>query len=170
VRVDAAGRPPQWAQEKKMRLILGLVLSCLAFGAASAEESAASAPTSPDLADIMAGAQWRQLKLSFAGAQKNWPLAEYEIGLMRKNFAEAAKFYPEFDKVPLAKLIGEISEPALDEVAASVKAKDEAAFKKSFARLTEACNSCHQAAGKGFIKIRVPTLSPFSNQVFAPER
>jgi cytochrome c553 len=153
-----------------MRLILGLVLSCLAFGAARAQESAAPAPYSPDLADIMSGAQLRQLKLSFAGSQQNWPLAEFEIDRMRKNFAEAAKLYPEFDKVPLAKLIREISEPALDAVAASVKAKDEAGFKKSFARLTDACNSCHQAAGKGFITIRVPTLSPFSNQVFAPER
>ncbi|MGO8737822.1 hypothetical protein [Rhodoblastus sp.] len=153
-----------------MRLILGLVLSCLALGAARAADSATPAPYSPDLADIMAGSQLRQLKLSFAGAQKNWPLAEFEIGQMRKNFADAAQYYPEFDKVPVAKLIKEISEPALDEIAASVKAKDEAGFKKSFARLTEACNSCHQAAGKGFIKIRVPTLSPFSNQVFAPER
>jgi hypothetical protein len=156
-----------------MRLILGfgLVLSCLALGAARAEEGApAPARYSPDLADIMAGAQMRQLKLSFAGVEKNWPLAEFEIGQMRKNFADAAKYFPEFDNVPVAKLIREISEPALDEIAASVKARDETAFKKSFARLTEACNSCHQAAGKGFIRIRVPTLSPFSNQVFAPER
>lgn len=163
-----------------MRLILGLVLSCLALGSARAQESAAGppraqesaapAPYSPVLADIMAGAQWRQLKLSFAGSEKNWPLAEFEIAQMRRSFAEAAKFYPEIDKVALAKLINEISEPALDEIAASVKAKDEAGFRKSFARLTEACNSCHQAAGKGYIKIRVPTLSPFSNQVFAPER
>ncbi|WP_298357590.1 hypothetical protein [Rhodoblastus sp.] len=151
-----------------MRLILGLVLSCLAFGAARAQESAA--PYSPDLADIMSGAQLRHFKLSFAGSQQNWPLAEFEIGRMRKSFMEAARLYPEFDKVPLAKLIKEISAPALDDVAASVKAKDEAGFKKSFIRLTEACNSCHQAAGKGFIKIRVPTLSPFSNQVFAPGR
>ena len=153
-----------------MRLILGLVLSCLVSGAARAEGSAAPAPYSPVLADIMAGAQWRQLKLSFAGSERNWPLAEFEIGQMRQSFADAAKYYPESDKVPLAKLIKEFSEPALDEIAASVKAKDEAGFRKSFARMTEACNSCHQAAGKGFIKIRVPTLSPFSNQVFAPER
>ncbi len=154
-----------------MRLILVLVLSCLALGAARAEENAAAAPApySPDLADIMAGAQWRQLKLSFAGSEMNWPLAEFEIGRMRKSFADAARFYPDFDKVPLAKLIEQFSQPALDDIAKSVKAKDETAFKKSFARLTDACNSCHQAAGKGFIKIRVPTLSPFSNQVFAPE-
>ncbi len=153
-----------------MRLILGLVLSCLALGSARAQESAAPAPYKPVLADIMAGAQWRQLKLSFAGSQRNWPLAEFEIGQMRRSFAASAKFYPEFGNVALAKLIKEISEPALDEIAASVKAKDDEAFKKSFARLTEACNSCHQAAGMGYIKIRVPTLSPFSNQVFAPER
>lgn len=154
-----------------MRLILGLVLSCLALGAARAEEGAAPAPAPyrPDLADIMSSAQWRHFKLSFSGAEKNWPLAEFEIDRMRQNFANAAKYFPEFDKVAVAKLIEQFSEPALDEIAASVKAKDETAFKKSFARLTDACNSCHQAAGKGFIRIRVPTLSPFSNQVFTPE-
>jgi hypothetical protein len=167
-----AARPPQRAREVEMRLILGLVLSCLALGAARAAEKAAPAsdPYSPDLAAIMSAAQWRQLKLSFAGAQRNWPLAAYEIGQMRKNFAEAATYYPKFDDVPIAKLIKEISEPALDDIAASVKAKDVDAFRKSFARLTEACNSCHKAAGKGFIEIRVPTLSPFSNQVFTPAR
>lgn len=154
-----------------MRLILGLVLSCLALGATRAEESAAPAPAPyrPDLADIMASAQLRHFKLSFAGVEKNWPLVDFEIGQMRKNFADAAKYFPEFDKVAVAKLIEQFSEPALDEIAASAKAKDETAFKKSFARLTDACNSCHQAAGKGFIRIRVPTLSPFSNQVFTPE-
>lgn len=155
-----------------MRLILGLVMSGLALGAACAAEKTAPTPDSysPDLAEIMLGVQWRHLKLSYAGAQKNWPLAEFEIGQLRKNFAEAATYYPKFDDVPVAKLIKEISEPALDEIAANAKAKDVEAFKKSFSRLTEACNSCHQAAGKGFIKIRVPWRSPFSNQEFTPER
>ncbi|HUO53665.1 MAG TPA: hypothetical protein VMU18_02910 [Rhodoblastus sp.] len=160
-----------------MRLVLGVILSSLAFGAACAQEnSTAKSPEnrpaaySPDLAEIMSGVQLRHFKLAFAGKLKNWPLADYELAQLRKNFGDAARFHPEFETVPVAKLIKEFSEPALDEVDAALKAKDEAAFNKAFGRLTEACDSCHKAAGKGFIKIRVPTASPFSNQVFEPQR
>jgi len=37
-----------------------------------------------------------------------------------------------------------------------------------FGKLTEACNHCHRSAGVGFVVIRIPTASPFSNQFFPP--
>ncbi|MCI4680264.1 hypothetical protein K9U39_03660 [Rhodoblastus acidophilus] len=163
-----------------MRLTLAVVFSCLAFGAAAAENAPAPGPAapataapapaaySPGLSDIMSGAQWRHLKLGYAGEVKNWPLAAFEAAQMRNNFVKAAQYFPEFEKVPVAKLIKQFSEPALDEVDAAIKARNATAFLQSFGRLTEACNSCHKAAAKGFIKIRVPTSSPFSNQVFPP--
>ncbi|WP_298428696.1 hypothetical protein [Rhodoblastus sp.] len=160
----------------KMRLILSAVLSCLALGAACAEDGAAGssasppAAYSPDLAELMVGAQLRHFKLAFAGRLQNWDLAEYEVVQLRKNFADAAHYFPNFQNVPVAKLIREYSEPALDDVSKSLKAKDSRGFQQAFNRLTEACNSCHQAAGMSFIKVRVPTASPFSNQVYKPDR
>jgi hypothetical protein len=46
---------------------------------------------------------------------------------------------------------------------------------KAFDRLTSTCNSCHRAAGIGFIAIRAPRISPvqtspFSDESFPPRR
>jgi hypothetical protein len=158
-----------------MRLFLVAAFSCAAVLSVRAQErtsppkpesEAAQVVGAEDLADIMSATQLRHLKLSFAGSVKNWDLAEYEVARIRKSFATAAKFYPVFENVPVAKLIAEISEPALAEVDNSIAARDSDAFLKSFAKLTSACNACHQAAKLGFIKMKVPTASPYSNQVF----
>ena len=101
-----------------MRVIVAAVLCCMTFGAASAQQAFV-----PDLADIMAGTQLRHAKLSYAGNVQNWPLAAYEVGQMTKSFDAAAKYYPEFQNAPVARLIGEISRPALADVQKSIAAK-----------------------------------------------
>jgi hypothetical protein len=154
-----------------MRILFAALAGGLALSAPAARAGtpAEAAPYAPDLADIMAATQMRHLKLSYAGALHNWLLAEFEIGQMRKSFAAVSKDYPEYQNVPVAKLIDELSAPVLVDLDKAVKAKDAVGFYKAFERLTAACNSCHKATGKPFIKIRTPTSSPFSNQVFRPE-
>jgi hypothetical protein len=51
----------------------------------------------------------------------------------------------------------------------AIQAKDAAKFVAAFGELTTACNVCHKSQGMGFIVIRVPTSSPFSDQSFAPK-
>jgi len=52
----------------------------------------------------------------------------------------------------------------------SRSAADGAHFATAFADLTAAaCNGCHRAGQVGFITIRIPTASPFSNQSFTPK-
>ena len=160
------------------RVIVALVASSLGFHAVARGEpasqpgppAAASEPGAyvPDLGDIMETMQLRHFKLSYAGSVKNWKLADYELTEIKKSFRNAARFYPTFGNVALAKLIDDISEPALARIGDAIKAQDDAAFGRVFSQLTEACDSCHQAAGYGFITIRVPTASPFSNQSFPP--
>ena len=53
---------------------------------------------------------------------------------------------------------------------AAIKAKDGAGFVKGFDALTATCNACHQGIGRGFVVIQVPTVSPFSDQSFAPPK
>lgn len=121
-----------------------------------------------DLGDLMGAMQLRHFKLWFAGRQKYWDLANYEVKEIRKSFDAAAKFYPTFQNVALGKLISGTSEPALAEIDKSIMAKDSKAFSPSFDGLTGECNSCRHATGVGFIAIRIPTSSPFSNQSFSP--
>jgi hypothetical protein len=114
----------------------------------------------------MGATQLRHFKLWYAGVVDNWDLANYEVGQIRKSFDAAARFYPMFGSVPLGKLISEVSEPALTEMERSIRAKDGHSFLQAFEKLTQACNSCHREAGFGFIAIKIPTSSPFSNQSF----
>lgn len=128
----------------------------------------AADPAVPALADIMSTTQLRHLKLAYAGKVANWPLAGYELGLIQQSFDSAARHYPVFKGIPLADLIKQESEPPLADLRRAIDARSSDGFVKAFDRLTQACNRCHQAAGVGFIVIRIPTASPFSNQLFPP--
>jgi hypothetical protein len=164
----------------EMKILFAVALSSLAAGAVLAQEPPKPKPpteaqkaetkeTGQDLADIMVATQMRHLKLSYAGTNENWPLAAFEVGRIRKSFDTAKKFYPVYGEVPVADLIAKFSEPPLAEASKAIAEKNSTAFLKAFGKLTEACNACHQTAGVRFIRIKAPTASPFSNQVFAPE-
>lgn len=151
-----------------MRLRMLIVLSCA--GAVVASLAAAQSPGGltnagyvPHLGDIMGVTQLRHLKLSFAGKQRNWELAAYELDRIKDSFQDAATLYP---GIPVTDMTI-VAEPVrrLEE---AIQAKDSRKFSAAFAQLTAACNGCHQAIGRGFIVIRAPASSPFSNQTFEP--
>jgi hypothetical protein len=152
-------------------------LLCMAIPAISAQTRAqgqdqaapAKATSSPKAADIMGQTQWRHFKLWFAGSLGNWELANYEVGQIGDSFDTAARLNPMIGGVPFAQLLKSESAPPLEDIGKAIAARDGKDFVKAFERLTAACNSCHAAANVGFIKIRVPTSSPFSDQSFPPE-
>jgi hypothetical protein len=112
----------------------------------------------------MGAVQLRHFKLWYAGRLRNWELATYELGQIEDSFNNAVQLY---QNIPVEK-ISMIDQPltALD---SAIKAKDGTRFGSAFANLTTACNSCHEAARVGFIRIQIPTASPFSNQSFTPK-
>jgi len=59
--------------------------------------------------------QNQHLKLAFAGSLTDWNLAAYELTEIRRSFDTAEEYYPEYKSVPLARLVDEISRPALTE-------------------------------------------------------
>ena len=117
----------------------------------------------PSLGDIMGATQLRHFKLWFAGKLRNWPLAAYELEQVRASFSDAMRLYP---NIPVADL--SIMGPAAQKLDQAIKAEDSAKFARAFGEMTDACNSCHQSIGRGFIKIQIPAASPFSNQSFEP--
>ncbi len=117
----------------------------------------------PTLGDIMGAMQLRHFKLWFAGRMKNWDLAAYELDQIKSSFSDAMAFYP---GIPVADMTS--MGPPAQQIGEAINAKDSKKFATAFGDLTAACNSCHQAIGRGFIVIKVPTASPFSNQSFAP--
>ncbi len=160
-----------------MRLTISAFLCCVVLGGACAQEAVRSAPAPtqagayvPDLADMMTTTQFRHLKLSYAGSLKNWDLALFEAARIRDSFDVVSKYYPQYGNVSISKMINEFTKPALDKINEAIEAENSAKFYKAFGALTKACNDCHKAVGLQFIRIRAPTSSPFSNQVFAPTR
>ena len=112
----------------------------------------------PGLAEQMTATQFRHIKLRFAGKLGNWKLATYELDLIASSLEEAAK------RTPAGATASQIT--ALRN---AIDAKDATAFTKAYAELTNACNACHRAAGRGFISVQVPAVSPFTDQDFADE-
>jgi hypothetical protein len=142
----------------------------LAATAIAPHAVAQQAAYKPDLAELMAVTQFRHYKVGYSAEVENWDLTKYELGKIRNSLETASSLYPTFQNVDMAQLIQQISNPALDAMDKAVAAKDRRKFKAEFAKLTDACNSCHQQTGVGFIKIRVPTKSPHSNQVLEPKK
>jgi len=143
-----------------------LIAIPLAFGATRGNATDALSRESyfPHIGDLMTTMQMRHLKLWFAGKSKNWPLAAYEVDLMMENFRDIAVLYP---NVPVAD-VEMLIQPTKD-IGAAIQAKDTTRFNQAYTELTAACNSCHQAIGRAYIVMQVPTASPFSNQVFPPK-
>lgn len=144
-------------------IVLGVGSTALVI-AQSTREASSRDDYLPRLGDIMGVAQWRHIKLWFAGKLLNWDLAAYEVNQIRGSLVDAATLYPGIpvtDVTTMAKPLQSISE--------AIDTKDSAKFAKAFNELTAGCNSCHREIGRAFIAIQVPAVSPFTNQLFPPQ-
>ena len=121
-------------------------------------------PNTPRLNNIMMLTQLGHFKLWYAGIVQNWPLANYELEQIRASISIAKTLYPNNPKSNMKMMT-----PAADDLDDAIKAKDSAKFSKAFSKLTAACNSCHEATGFSFIKIREPRLSPLETSPFSNE-
>jgi hypothetical protein len=159
-------------KEEFMRPTFAVVLGMALLGAtaANAQDSAKPATSQedstagiPGLGEIMTLQQLRHIKLWFAGKAGNWPLADYEIGELNEGFDDVNKL---LGGDTVDKMVGSPMK-ALQKI---IDDKDRAAFPAAFDRLTAGCNSCHHTLDHGFIAIQRPTLLPYSNQNFAPQK
>jgi hypothetical protein len=151
---------------KHLAIVVALAVGMVA--SAHAADDKPPAVATPGLGEIMTLTQMRHLKLWFAGREKNWELAAYELEELQEGFDDAIKYFPTKDDVPVAQMVKDITPGPMGELKSAVEAKDWKKFAKAFDSLTAACNTCHQGAKKPFIVIRRPTSSPYSNQSFAP--
>lgn len=135
-----------------------------------ATAQSAKEPYEPGLGEFMAATQLRHAKLWFAGKNRNWELAAYEVDEIKEGLQDAAKFHATVDGIPVAEMIKSILDPRLEGIEKAVDAKGSAQFASAFDALTDGCNSCHTKAGKPFIRIQRPSEPPLSNQNFAPPK
>jgi cytochrome c553 len=114
------------------------------------------------VADLMVAAQFRHIKLWFAGKLRNWRLAAYELDLMRFKLQEAAK-------LSVAIQAPDLTVKPMQSLQEAIGKSDSGAFATAYTELTNACNACHRAVDRGFIGIQVPVTSPFSDEQFVDQ-
>lgn len=107
-------------------------------------------------------------KLYFAGTASNWELADFYAHELEETAEgiEAADYVE--DGVEIAPLLASLFTEPLESVEAAVDAQDAEAFRRAYAGLVTACNTCHGATEHGFVRIIVPEESGYPNQAFAP--
>lgn len=118
----------------------------------------------PRLNTLMMVTQLGHFKLWYAGAEQNWPLANYELARIRDAIIDTERYFADKSGSKMS-----IMKPAADDLDQAIKAKDSAKFAAAYLRLTATCNACHEQNGVGFIKIRVPRLSPIETSPFSDE-
>ena len=116
----------------------------------------------PGLGEFMSQIQVHHAKLWFAGKNKNWKLADFEIHEIMESVNGIQAYAA--DREESKKVI--MMQPALDSINHAIEQKDTALFKNSFVLLTATCNNCHTAVNYEFNMVKIPDAPPFSNQVF----
>ena len=122
----------------------------------------------PGLGEFMGRIQVDHAKLWLAGDARNWELAGYQLSELKEVFSDVQDLVPRYHNIPVGDMIDAIITGTVTELEGAIAGPDFNKFSASFDSLTAACNSCHQAANRGFIIIRRPAQSNFSNQDFSP--
>ena len=120
----------------------------------------------PGLGEFMMGIQQHHARLWFAGLNKNWQLADFEVHEIGETLDDIKQYCADRPEV---KSIG-IIDPAISGIKAAIKEKDLQAFKKDFTELTADCNNCHKDNQHSFNVIIIPTSLPVANQDFKPAK
>src|SRR6202142_2526722 len=127
-----------------------IVATCLALVASVLFAAAQPAKQhyEPGLGEFMTATQLRHAKLWFAGSQRNWDLAAYEIDEIKEGLVDAKRLFPTHEGVPVAEMINTILDPRIEKLEEAVKAKSSGNFVAAFDELTNGCNRCHAGANK----------------------
>ncbi|CCD98121.1 cytochrome c [Bradyrhizobium sp. STM 3809] len=134
-----------------------------------AEAPPASPAYVPTVSDLMiATIQPRHIRLWLAARSGNWAFSAYELGNLKGAFNRVSRAQPLVDGNSFADMNAAVMQQPIEALAQAIKQKDIAAFDRSYAELTAACNSCHQALNRAVVAIKVPQNASVADQEFAP--
>lgn len=118
----------------------------------------------PDFGEFMIDIQVHHSKLWFAGKNKNWALAGFEIQKINETIADLVKYQQHRKEISIMGMLAR----AVDSVGVAVRKKDLDKFNSTFDYMTKTCNICHMSYDYDFNVIKTPESSPFTNQEFKP--
>jgi hypothetical protein len=148
-------------------MFFGAMAAAMLFGVAASAQNApvpaGNGADIPGLGEIMTLQQLRHIKLWFAGSAGNWPLANYEVGELNEGFDDVNKL---LGGDTVEKMVG----APIKALQKAIDDKDRAAFMAAFDSLSAGCNNCHHTLDHAFIVIQRPSLLPYSDQAFQPQK
>jgi hypothetical protein len=152
---------------RALALIPTILLATPLPAAAQSAGETASPPYRPGLGDLMTTTvQPRHTKLAFAGREKNWAYAAYELHELEEAFDRLSIQWPQWQRVRIVELVETMIRDPLYELGLAIKEKSSAKYAEAYGKLTEACNACHQAAKRPFVVIQEPKENMFPDQDF----
>ena len=152
---------------RALALLTGVTLAASAAAQPASEGKPAPPAYRPGLGDLMTTTvQPRHTKLAFAGREKNWAYAAYELRELDEAFDRLSVQWPQWQRVRIVELVETMIREPIDDLGQAIDAKDEAKFAAAYVKLTEACNACHQAAKRPFVVIQEPKENMFPDQDF----
>ena len=125
-------------------------------------EKKVAATYRPGFGEFMSSVQIHHAKLWFAGKNKNWELADFEMHEIAETLDAIKEYQSEREESKKVDML----KPSLDAVKDAIDKKDSSLFNSSYLLLTSSCNNCHKAVYFGFNVVKVPEIPPFSNQAF----
>ena len=116
----------------------------------------------PGFGEFMSSIQIHHAKLWFAGKNRNWELADFEMHEIGEAIDAIKEYQTEREESKKVDML----KPPLDAVNDAIQKKDTMLFNSSYLLLTSTCNNCHKVVNFGFNIVKVPEAPPFTNQAF----
>jgi cytochrome c556 len=100
----------------------------------------------------MAETGYRYSELYWAGKDRNWEYADYQLRKIQTAVANGV------ERRPRREASARMLEGAVTVVKDAIAKRDGAAFDTAFGTLTETCNACHQAEKMRFVRVAPPSV------------
>jgi hypothetical protein len=128
----------------------------------------------PDQAHAMKDVGYHFSNLWFAGEKQNWPLAEFYLGESHSHLKWAIRIIPvrktpQGEDLRLEDLLAVFEKTSLKKLQDAVAAKNPESFRNSYEQMMTSCYSCHVAAGKPYLRLKVPEHPEVSVIDFTPK-
>jgi hypothetical protein len=103
-----------------------------------------------DMAMVEVG--YRYTELYWAGRDRNWGYAEYQLGKIETAIANGV------ERRPARAASARMLDGAVSTVRTAIERRDGAAMDAALTMITATCNACHQAERVPFVRVQPPTM------------
>jgi hypothetical protein len=115
----------------------------------------------PSQSHAMADVGYHFANCWFAAQKANWPLAQFNWEETRSHLRWAVRIIPvrkdpNGNEIRLEEILAPIEKTSLQQVGDAIQMKDSEKFAQAYKQMLDSCYACHLAAGKPYLRLRIP--------------